>query len=149
MARSNDVASAKATRGIMVVSTLLLLALTSATGMASTYKNVDCYCDPASQVDGTDARGTNYCVCEQDYTLGKLATKEFRFRCKSDNSGGILAAYIDGLRSSTTCTIGWTELIDYISKSCTNWSMTHTDTIQLKTQCSAIFDPSINPQITD
>ena len=86
MTRSNDATSATAARGIIVVFALLLLALTSATGMASTYKNVDCYCDPTSQVDGTTSFGLDYGACEQDYTLGQLATKEFRFRCKSDNA---------------------------------------------------------------
>ena len=148
MARSNDATSAKAASGITVIFALLLVALTSATAMASTYYNVDCYCDPATQVDGTDAGGNNYCVCEQDYTLGKLATKEFRFRCKSDNSWpNYMEVNIDGLRAETTCTIS-VEVTDYISKSCTNWSMTHTDTIQLKTQCSLKYDPP-NPQITD
>jgi len=148
MVRTNDALGAKTTGGMIVVLTVLLLALTSATGMASTYTNVDCYCDPASQVNGTDAGGNNYCSCEQDYTLGKLATKEFRFRCKSDNSGDMDAS-IGGLRSSTTCTMGWTQFIDYISKSCTNWSMTHSDTIQLTTHCSLKSDLSVNSQITD
>ena len=148
MATSNHAKNANVANGIIVGFALLFLALSSAPVMATTYKNVDCYCDPASQVDGSNQLGINYCACEQDYTLGELATKEFRFRCKNANASMYgMDVYIDGLRSATTCTISLT-VTDYISKSCTNWSLTHTDTVELKTHCP-FYDPQINSQITD
>lgn len=112
---------------------------------AATYLDVDCSCDPKTQSnwvngleddDGNTAYG---CICGQSYTLGKLATKEFRFHCRHENAnpeaGFVSVADRD---KPTTCTI---DVIlpgtKTISKSCTNWSTLSTDSVKLDTLCVA------------
>jgi hypothetical protein len=90
----------------------------------STYKNYRC--------------DTSSCRWAKDYRLSPMQTKEFRFYCTG--SAGDLFDWDVGIsnrKDSTTCTIGfpvrWDP--DYVSKSCTNWSLTEGDRITLKLSC--------------
>ena len=121
----------------------LVLAAFAAPAQGATYLNVDCYCDPDTEgntitrPDGSKGYG---CVCIQKYTLGKSSTKEFRFRCKSDNFARdvhYLEEYVADRDSATTCTIRANNtLAEYASQSCTNWSPLSADTLHLQTFCA-------------
>ncbi len=90
----------------------------------STYKNYHCGCEPDLEND---------CTCEYHYTLGKSATKEFRSYCTADESipWGI---DISGRKKDTTC-VGEVLWGDYYTRSCTNWSPTHTDGVDITVTC--------------
>lgn len=127
---------------------ILSLAAWSAPAGAATFHNVDCSCDPATDtrpihlIDNGLARTVRGCACQEEYTLGKFETKEFRFRCKSPNAVSLPSLYplIGAKNTSTTCTIPFPGVGSYTSQSCTNWSPLSTDTIELGTICSTDAD---------
>ena len=91
----------------------------------STYKNYHCGCEPDLE---------NNCTCEYHYTLGKSATKEFRAYCTANESipEGIK---ITGKKKDTTCTGRNFVYGDYATRSCTNWSPSHTDGVDITVTC--------------
>lgn len=138
------------TIGLAIV---VLLSASAAPAGAATYYNVDCYCAPTADAKelpdlSADQDHLNYsaetgCICGENYTLGKLGTKEFRFRCKHDNARE-LPVYQNAFDRDkpTTCTVSGTPSIpysndEYGTMSCTNWSTLSTDTINLQTVCTA------------
>lgn len=126
---------------VMALALTLLVALVLPT-QAAAWHNLDCYCDPATNAsslyDPESKRNLTGCKCEERYTLGRSSTQEFRFRCKSDNAYDQPFPDISARDSGTTCT---TEAyspsygVDYLSKSCTNWDPTSSDTLTLTVIC--------------
>jgi len=109
---------------VFVAAAALVAAPQSA--QSATYESYHCTC--------TAPEGEN-CSCSYSYTLGKLATKEFRGYC--DDIGGdnpVPDLKIHDLNKGNTCTI---ELAvgDYRSRSCTNWSLTRSDSIDIEVVC--------------
>ena len=113
---------------VFIAAAALLIAPQSAS--ASTYQTFHCKC--------TAPTGES-CSCSFGYTLGKLATKEFRGYC--DDIGGdnsIPDLYVHNLNKGNTCTIvvGVGASPEYASRSCTNWSLTRTDSLDIETVCN-------------
>ena len=104
---------------------------------AATYVAYNCGCDPNAS-SGTGIVEPHQCKCDNDYTLGKLGTKEFRVSCTNGNAVAVRTELcVTGRGKNTTCTIeldGWTS---DVSKSCTNWSLLNTDTVTVTTYCNA------------
>lgn len=73
--------------------------------------------------------------CTYSWTLGKLATKEFRGQCTGDGYDGFPSITVSNKGKHTTCTIQ-TVWQDYKTRSCTNWSATKKDTINIHFACS-------------
>ena len=90
------------------------------------WKEYYCNCDPAP--------GSNDCDCKYKYTLGKSSTKEFRGFCKKDVTRPV-GIGITGLKKSTTCTIRIFQDVPYVTRSCTNWSPTSRDELNIKVKC--------------
>lgn len=113
---------------VFVAAVVLLTAPQMAS--ASTFQSFHCAC--------TAPTGEN-CSCSFSYTLGKLVTKEFRGYC--DNIGGdtpIPDLYVHDLNKGNTCTIqANSEFVSppYRSRSCTNWSLTRSDSLNIETIC--------------
>jgi len=113
---------------VFVAVSALFIAPQSAS--ASTYESYHCGCTaPAGES----------CSCTYGYTLGKLATKEFRGYC--DSIGGttpIPDVYVHNLNKGNTCTIEATDNFaspPFRSRSCTNWSLTKNDSIDVQVEC--------------
>ena len=110
----------------MLLAGALLMA--SAPAVAATYQSFHCKCNPPACGD---------CTCTDSYTLGSMVTKEFRAYC--DNVSEESEApnlNVDGKSSSTTCTVQISILGQpYKSKSCTNWSLFHSDGLSIKVTC--------------
>lgn len=124
----------------VMLAAALTLALTASPVQAETYYNVDCSCDPKADGHEVSSRGKIYigCVCMRSYTLGQVATKEFRFRCKSANSDPLPWVVIADRDGNTTCTAAGYDpsFFNYYSKSCTNWSYKYADTLTLEVMCT-------------
>ncbi len=119
----------------LLIATSLIIGSWGNTALAASYHYTDCSCNPLTS--GEKEGNYGKCSCTSSYSLGKLATKEFRFLCKGTNAVRDVAhtdQSISGLKSSTTCTIpvGGTT---YISRSCTNWSAGVGDGLTLTTIC--------------
>ena len=122
----------------------VLMSLGASPARAEVWMNVDCNCDPKTQsvsVSGLLADGSTVfgCPCLQYHTLGRLASMEFRFRCKHPNASpehDTWFARVTQRDKPTTCTSVFdTYGTDYLSKSCTNWSTLSTDTVGLGIIC--------------
>ena len=89
---------------------------------ASTYESYHCGCTAPSEES---------CSCNYGYTLGKLAIKEFRGYCDND----YIAVNVHSLNKGNTCTVEfWWD--DCESRSCTNWSLTRSDSIDVEVVCT-------------
>ena len=111
--------------GFVLVAAAALLAAPQSV-QASTYESYHCPC--------TAPEGES-CSCTYGYTLGKLATKEFRGYC--DDIGGtdpVPDLKIHNLNTGNTCTIEM-AVGAYRSRSCTNWSLTRSDSIDIEVVC--------------
>ena len=79
------------------------------------------------------------CSCSFSYTLGKLGTKEFRGYCDAMSPDSVFPVLdVHNLNTGNTCTIQATDAFaspPYRSRSCTNWSLTKTDSINVETIC--------------
>ena len=100
---------------------------TSGNAMAATYKMFTAW-----QGDGW---------WSETHKLRKGQTKEYRYQCKSSTDGHVLKTgkfcwkmEITGLKSTTTCTVTVAAL-QYLSRSCTNWSAFNNDTLTIKMKC--------------
>lgn len=74
--------------------------------------------------------------CTYSWTLGKLATKEFRGKCS-----GSTASYpprpemfFSNKPKHMTCTVEWKDN-KYTSRSCTNWSATKKQSVSIRLSC--------------
>ena len=92
----------------------------------SIWKEYYCNCEPKP--------GSNSCNCTYKYNLGRSDTKEFRGFCKKDVTRPI-GIGITGRKKSTTCTIRIFQDVPYVTRSCTNWSPTSSDELNIKVKC--------------
>ena len=93
----------------------------------STYRNYWCDCS---------LNGESSCDCKYKYHLGKSATKEFRGYCINQEANNPTMISFSGKNKSTSCT-GGIKWGDYFTRSCTNWSPTSGDDMDIKIQCSS------------
>ena len=93
----------------------------------STHKDFHCNCSR----DGKD-------ICTRDfkYHLGRSATKEFRGYC-TGSAKEPMGMKVSGKNKHTTCTMP--AYVGYVSKSCTNWSPTSGDHIDIRVECGVRF----------
>ena len=89
----------------------------------STHKDFHCNCAR----DGKDI-----CTCDFKYHLGRSATKEFRGYC-TGSAKEPKGMKVNGKNKHTTCTMP--AYVGYVSKSCTNWSPTSGDDIEIWVEC--------------
>lgn len=99
------------------------------TALATSIKGYHCQCYVAENQS---------CSCSYNYNLSPLATTEFRAYCDALPNDVVfpdIAVYDKA--SSTSCTIQWGILANpqYRSKSCSSWSLTHTDNMNIKVTC--------------
>jgi hypothetical protein len=119
-------------RSVFVAAAALLVAPPSAS--ASTYQSFHCQC--------TAPEGES-CSCSYSYTLGKLATKEFRGYCDEMADGTKFPdLFVHNLNKGNTCTIqvGVIATPQYRSRSCTNWSLTRSDSVDIEIDCHNVVD---------
>ena len=89
----------------------------------STHKDFQCACSRS---------GKDICTCDFKYHLGKSKTKEFRGYCKGEAKEP-KGMKVSGKNKHTTCTMP--AYVGYVSKSCTNWSPTSGDHIDIRVEC--------------
>jgi hypothetical protein len=112
----------------LVLATGFAIALNPEAATASTYKSYHCHCVP------TEA---SFCTCEaQSYTLCAFCAREFRGYCDEIPYGtGRKDITVSGRNKNTTCTVAANLIADYVTKSCTNWSVTTKDTVSVQVLC--------------
>lgn len=95
---------------------------------ASSYQSFHCHCVPPD---------CGNCSCTDSYTLGAMVTKEFRAYCdNTDEDAEYPNIAVNDRNSNTTCTVQLAIMAQpYRSKSCTNWSLFHSDGLSIKVTC--------------
>lgn len=82
-----------------------------------------------------------------DYSLGPLATTEFRGYCDADPPNKYVLdpqLTVDSKDSGVSCTIDL-FVSPYASLSCTNWSLTRHKSVSLRLECVLRLESSLGP----
>ena len=109
-------------------------------GATPTYASTDLLCDCNPKGDSTTGIAEAFqCSCSSDHTLGILQTKKFRNDCTNANAVAKRTEIcVTGRAKKTNCGQGSDAADPYDQKiSCTNWSLSWTDTVTVTTYCNA------------
>lgn len=124
-----------------IVQTLVLLGvvLSAGAGPAGAAVDYDCSCDPAPS-GNVGTIQTKECKCTYDYTLGKLATREFRVSCTHPNAMPTdTEVCVNNRDTNTTCTITMDGTASDKTRSCTNWNAFSRDSLSLNVYCTSEY----------